>query len=137
MRVLFATVTAVVLSCLLLAVIGLVFPFLVGKHTVTLGFLITGLEAQCVCLAVGVSIGQVCSRLVIRRQGYALLAALAIIGILLLIRGLPPVNALLRLMVKGPQGTSIIVTATGYLLVALILLIASTALTQFIATRRD
>ncbi|MFB7999794.1 hypothetical protein ACFC4G_44295 [Streptomyces sp. NPDC056002] len=81
-------------SCLVLMVFGLFFPLWMGAYVVTTTDLLLGLEAQLTCALVGIAIGVLCSRLVFKRQGYALAAALALVMGALFTKGMPPVNRL-------------------------------------------
>ncbi len=88
-RVLLASISVAVISCLILTVVGVVLPSLVGAHTVDVADLALGIEAELTGAGAGIAIGLLCSRLVIRRQGYALVAALALVMVALPVRGLP------------------------------------------------
>ncbi|MGH3842617.1 MAG: hypothetical protein ACRDS0_14405 [Pseudonocardiaceae bacterium] len=136
-KVLLASVSVAVISCSVLAVFGLALPVLVGAHAVNLSDLVLGVEAELTCAAIGISIGLLCSRLVIRRQGYALVIAIGLVMTMLLVRGLPPVNVLFRLMANATTSADLIVPASGLLAIAFTALIAGAIATQFIATRRD
>lgn len=85
----------------------------------------------------GIAIGLLCSRLVIKRQGYALIVALGLVMTVLSVRGLPPVNVLLRLMFNTTNSADLIVPAAGLLAIAAVILICSSIATQFIATRTE
>ncbi|MCA1559337.1 MAG: hypothetical protein LC722_06245 [Actinobacteria bacterium] len=136
-RVLLATIAVAVLSCLALAVVGLVFPLLFGNHSASGLDLLVGAGAQLACASVGIAIGLLCSRLVMRRQGYALLVALALVLTALFVPGLPPVNALLQLMSNVPESAELAVPVSGFLALAAAILAASGTVTQFLTTRRD
>ena len=136
-RVLAASVSVAVISCSVLSVIGLMLPLLVGTHTAGISDLVLGFEAESTCAAVGISIGLLCSRLVIRRQGYALILAIGPVMAVLLVRGLPPINVLIRLMVNGTASEALISPAGGLLAIAFVVLVSSSIATQFIATRKD
>ena len=136
-RVLAASVSVAVISCSVLSVIGLMLPLLVGTHTVGISDLVLGFEAESTCAAVGISIGLLCSRLVIRRQGYALILAIGLVMAVLLVRGLPPINVLIRLMVNGTASGVLISPAGGLLAIAFVVLVSSSIATQFVATRKD
>lgn len=135
--VLIAAVIAASLGSLLMAVVGLVFPLLTGDHQVSGTDLVVGAEAEVCCALTGIAVGLVCSRLVIRRPGYSLLAALALVMIMLLVRGLPPVNPMFRLMSGDTPPADLVGPITGYTAVALALLLACAAVTQYVATRHD
>jgi hypothetical protein len=94
--------------------------------------------ARCGALAsVGIAIGLLCSRLVIRRQGYALIVAFALVMVALLVRGLPPINVLLRLTANTAESADLLGAVGGLLAVAAVILVASSFATQFITTRKD
>lgn len=136
-RVLAATVCGALAGCLVLAVVGLGYPLVTGQHPVTPVALLLGVEAQLTAACTGVAVGLLCSRLVIGRPGYSLVVALALVLVLLLARGVPPVNTLVRLLSEERAPEAMVAPATGYLAVAVALLLASAALTQFVAVRRD
>jgi hypothetical protein len=136
-RVLLASVSVAVISCLILAVVGVVLPLLVGTHTFRAADLALGIEAELTGACAGIAIGLLCSRLVISRQGYALIAALAIVLVALLVRGLPPVNALLRLTANTATSADLLGPAGGLLAIAAAILVASSLATQFITTRKN
>lgn len=136
-RVLLASVSVAVISCSVLAVIGVALPVLVGAHTVGISDLVVGMEAELTCAAMGISIGLLCSRLVIRRQGYALIVAIALVMTVLLVRGLPPVNVLFRLMVNATVSADVMSPVSGLLAIAVVVLVSSSVATQLIATRKD
>jgi hypothetical protein len=136
-RVLLASVSVAVISCLILAALGVVLPLLVGTHRVEAADLALGVEAQLTGACAGIAIGLLCSRLVIRRQGYALIVAFALVMVALWVRGLPPVNALLRLTTNATKSADLVGPAGGLLAIAAAILIASSLATQFITTRKD
>ncbi|HET9253984.1 MAG TPA: hypothetical protein VFO16_02135 [Pseudonocardiaceae bacterium] len=136
-RVLLASVTVAILGCAALAVVGLVLPLFAGVHNAGAADLIVGGAAELTGAAMGISIGLLVSRLVIQRQGYALVAAIALVLTVLLVPGLPPVNAMIRLMASATRSAPLIWPALGSLTLALALLGLAAAATQFIATRKE
>ncbi|WP_406208166.1 hypothetical protein OH807_36295 [Kitasatospora sp. NBC_01560] len=136
-RVLLGTVCTAVLWCLLLTALGLGIPFLTGSHRPTGADLLLGTEAQLTCALTGIAVGLVCSRLVFRRQGHALLLALVLLTALLAAKGLPPVNPLLSDLVAATRPADLLVPTGGLLAVAAGLLAAAAALTRAIADRRS
>lgn len=98
LRVLAITVGVVVTWCVPLVAIGLIYPIVTGKHVVTAGALTAGAVAQLAAAMIGISIGLLCSRLVIPRIGIAMLAAAAAILAVLLIRWISPIRALMTLL---------------------------------------
>lgn len=136
-RVLLASVAVAVLSCLLLAAFGLLFPLLVAHHPVTGLDLLVGVEAQLTCASVGIAIGLLCSRLVVRRQGVALVAALGLVIVALLVPGMVPINVLVHLMGEASTSATLVAPISGLLGVAVVILSAAAAATHFLAARRD
>lgn len=136
-KVLLASVSVAVISCLVLAVVGVLLPLLTGTHTVDTADLVLGIEAELTGAAMGIAIGLLCSRLVIRRRGYALIVALALAMAVLFVRGLPPVNVLLRMMANATTSADLVVPAGGLLAIAAGILVASSIATQFISTRKE
>lgn len=134
-RVLLASVIVAVISCLILTVVGVVLPLLVGTHTVEAADLALGVESGLTGAFAGIAIGLLCSRLVIRRQVYALIAALGLVMAALLVRGLPPVNVLLRLLANATNSADLLGTAGGLLAISAAILAVSALATQFITTR--
>lgn len=135
-RVLLASVGVAVISCLILTVVGVVLPLLVGTHTVEAADLALGVEAELTGACAGIAIGLLCSRLVIRRQGYALIAALGLVLVALLVRGLP-INALLRLTANATKSADVLGPVGGLVAIGAVILVAASLATQFITTRKD
>jgi hypothetical protein len=99
--------------------------------------LVVGIEGQLACASVGIAIGLLCSRLVIRRQGFALVTALALVIVALLAPGMVPVNVLVRRMSEGSTSAALFAPVSGLVAIAVVILAAGAIATQFIATRRD
>ncbi|MFD0274161.1 hypothetical protein ACFVHB_09665 [Kitasatospora sp. NPDC127111] len=136
-RVLLGTVCTAVLGCLVLTVLGLGIPFLVGSHRPTGAALVVGVEAQLTCALTGIAVGLLCSRLVFRRQGYALLLAVVLLPALMVAKGVPPVNPLLSRLATTSRAADLLAPAGALLVVAAGVLAAGAALTQAIAGRRS
>ncbi|RFU82239.1 hypothetical protein DY218_33700 [Streptomyces triticagri] len=136
-RVLAATVGTALLAAGALAVVGLLFPLWIGSYQVGAADLLLGAEAQLTCALAGTAIGLLCSRLVFRRQGYALATALALVLGLLFVQGLPPVNRLFHLMSETSDAAALLAPAAGMAAVSAVLLAASACLTHHLAARRD
>ncbi|MGW0135736.1 hypothetical protein [Streptomyces sp. NPDC003299] len=136
LRVLVATVAAAGVWCLLLAVVGVALPLAFGAHSPGPGDLTLGLLAQLTCAAMGVGIGLVCSRLVFRRQGYALAVALILLLAVLLSRGVSPVNLMLTRLQNTPDATAALIPTAALFGTAIGCLAAAVALTQVISRRR-
>ncbi|MGV9318444.1 hypothetical protein [Streptomyces sp. NPDC003660] len=135
--VLLAAIGTALLSCLALMVFGLFFPLWMGDYVVTTTGLLLGLEAQLTCALVGIAIGVLCSRLVFKRQGYALVAGLALVMGALFTKGMPPVNRLFTLMSTTPDAAKLLVPAAVMLAISAVILAVFTAATQFVAGRRE
>lgn len=136
-RVLVANVLAAVLACLVLTAVGVVYPVLTGDHVVTGAGIATGVVAQLVCGGTGIAAGLLCSRLVIRRAGYAVLVGLGLIGVLVLVPGIPPVGQVMRLLSSDRAPDRMLAPLAGYAAVAVALILASTAVTYTLTRRRD
>ncbi|KJK56643.1 hypothetical protein [Saccharothrix sp. ST-888] len=136
-KVLAGSIGTVLISCLALLVFGLFFPLWMGSYQVGPTDLLLGTVAQLTCALTGIAIGLPCSRLVFRRRGHALVAALALVMAALFTQGAPPVNRLLRLMATSPDSADLLAPATGMLAAALVLLAASAWITQYLTTRRE
>lgn len=135
--VLLAAIGTALLSCLGLMVFGLLFPLWMGDYVVTTVDLLLGLEAQLTCALIGIAIGVLCSRLVFRRQGYGLVAALALVMGALFVQGMPPVNRLFTLMSTTPDAEELLAPAGIMLAISVMILAVFTAATQFVAGRRE
>ncbi|MGW6647313.1 hypothetical protein [Streptomyces iakyrus] len=137
LKVLLAAVGTALLSCLVLMVFGLLFPLWLGSYDVTVADLVLGVEAQLTCALVGIAIGVLCSRLVFKRQGYALVAALALVMGALFAKGMPPVNRLFTLMSTTPDAAELLAPTSGMLLISALILAVFMTVTQFVAARRE
>ncbi|MEV5507089.1 hypothetical protein [Streptomyces orinoci] len=133
LKVLLASVLSVLLGCLVLLVTGLVFPLWMGSYRLTPAGLLLGVEAQLTGACTGIAIGLPCSRLLFRRQGHALLTAVALLMGTLFTQGLPPLNRLLRLMATTDDPARLLAPGGAMLLVAVALLATATAATQFLS----
>ncbi|MFF9490651.1 hypothetical protein [Streptomyces sp. NPDC014676] len=136
LRVLLATVGTAAVWCLLLTAAGLVLPLMFGAHTPGLADLALGTEAQLTCAFTGISIGLVCSRLVFRRQGYALVLALGLLLAVLLGKGVSPVNIMLTHLQNASNSTDALVPTGVLLAVATGFLVVGAAITQAITLRK-
>ncbi|MFJ8434815.1 hypothetical protein ACIQ9P_26290 [Kitasatospora sp. NPDC094019] len=131
------TVLAALAACLPLTVLGLVLPLLVGSHSPTAADLLLGAEAQLTCACTGSAVGLLAARPVVRRQGHGLVLALALLLVLTLGKGLPPVNVLLTRL-SGHHRSADLIGSTGLLLaLAAALLGAAAVLAHTVAVRRD
>ncbi|GAA1395772.1 hypothetical protein GCM10009639_31260 [Kitasatospora putterlickiae] len=136
-RVLLGSVAAAAAWCLLLTAAGLALPMVFGSHTVRPVDLALGTEAQLISAFTGMAIGLVCSRLVFRRQGYALVAALVLLLAALLAKGVSPVNIMLTDLQHATDSADVL-GSTGVLVAAAVLLLAvGTAVTHVITVRKS
>jgi hypothetical protein len=136
-RALAATVGVAAGGCGFLTAIGLFLPNVVGSHVVTSGALAIGAVAQLAAALVGIALGLVCSRLVIRRTGHALVTAIAAILAVLLLRWTSPVMPLVRIMSGERPPGDLIVPVAALSLVATGMLCVSVAVTHLVAARRE
>ncbi|MGH3692813.1 MAG: hypothetical protein ACRDRX_02215 [Pseudonocardiaceae bacterium] len=136
-KILLSSISVAVIGCLILAVFGLVLPLLVGTHTVQTVDLVVGIEAELAGAAAGIAIGLLCSRLVIRRQGYSLLVALGLVMGALFARDVSPINSLLRLTASGAESSDLMAPIGVLLAITVAILVFSAIATQFVTTRKD
>ncbi|MFF7759530.1 hypothetical protein [Streptomyces griseorubiginosus] len=136
LRVLLATVGTAALGCLLLTSGGLVLPLLFATHTPGLADLALGTAAQLTCALTGIAIGVVCSRLVFRRQGYALVLALVLLLAVLLGKDVSPVNIMLTHLQNASDSADALAPTGALLAVAAGLLAVAVAMTQAITRRK-
>jgi hypothetical protein len=135
---LIAVVWVVLATCAVLAALALALPIVLVNSRLAVPDLVAGAEALLTGACFGTSIGMLTSRLVIRRPGYALVVTLILLALFLLTPGLPPINPLIRLLANHEAATIAVLTpTTGYLGIAIVALLASATMTQFIASHRD
>jgi hypothetical protein len=120
-----------------MTIIGLVLPIVVGSHDVGFVELLVGFGAQLASTCTGIGVGLVCSRLVVGRPGYSLVLAIGLALVLLLVRGLPPINPMFRLLSGTRPAGELVVPVSVTLLTAVIILAVGAVITQFFAARRD
>lgn len=136
-RVLVAAVWVAFCACALLGAAGLTYPMVSGHHAFSVSVLALGVLAELTSASTAIALGLVCSRLVIRRTGWAVLLALAGIFVFLLVPNMPPVNAEFRLLAGTASPTSLLLPLVAFGAVAVALAAGSTVLTRFVAQRRD
>jgi hypothetical protein len=136
-RVLVASVWVAFGWLVLLTVIGLTYPLTTGHHPVSPAVFALGAAAELTSGCTGVAVGLLCSRLVIRRTGWSALTALAAILAFLLVPHLPPINPVFRLLANGTSAGPLVAPVAGFGAVSVVLLVAATVLTRFVALRRD
>ncbi|MFG2115429.1 hypothetical protein ACGFRB_22840 [Streptomyces sp. NPDC048718] len=136
-RVLLGSVATAAAWCLLLTVAGLALPLLFGTHTVRFADLVLGTEAQLGCAFIGMAIGLVCSRLVFRRQGYALLFALVLLMAVMLGKGVSPVNIMMTDLQHATNSADVLGSTGVLVAAAAVLLAGGTAVTHAITVKKS
>jgi hypothetical protein len=136
-RVLVGNVLAAGVICLGLTAIGLVYPICAGLHTVTAVDVAVGALAQLAAGVAGIAAGLLCSRLVIAKAGYAVFASLGLIGLMLLVKPMPPVSPMMSLLSDGRPARAMLVPVAELGVVALGMLVASVVAAGLIARQQD
>ncbi|MDI3098763.1 MULTISPECIES: hypothetical protein [Streptomyces] len=136
LRVLLATVATAATGCLLLTAAGLVLPLMLGAHTPGLADLALGIAAQLTCACTGMAIGLVCSRLIFRRPGHALVLALVLLLAVLLGKGVSPVNIMLTRLQSASDSADVLAPTGALLAVTAGVLAAAVAATQEVTRRK-
>jgi hypothetical protein len=124
-RVLLAGTLAALVIGVALTVVGLGYPVLAGRHTVTGTAVLVGALAQLACGTVGVAIGLLCCRQVIPRAGYAVLAAVVAVGVLIVVPEVPPVGPLVVLLSRDADPATVLAPVAGLTVAAGALLAGS------------
>ncbi|WP_432876110.1 hypothetical protein ACQPYH_25495 [Kribbella sp. CA-245084] len=137
LRVLATTVAVVVTWCVPLLIIGLVYPIVTGKHVVTAGTLAVGAAAQLGAALIGAAIGLLCSRLVIRRIGIAMLTAAAAILAVLLLRWISPIRPIMTVLSNDKTASANAVPLTLLAALSVVLLVAAVFVTKALADRKE
>jgi hypothetical protein len=136
-RVMLAGTLTAVLLCAALTVAGLVYPVVAGRPVVTPAAVAAGALAQLGCGAVGIAVGLFCNRQVIARAGYAVLLAVVSIGLLVVVRDLPPVGPLLALMASDRAPAGLLGPVAALTALALAVLAGSHLTAAALIRRRD
>jgi hypothetical protein len=134
--VLTAAVWVVLGACAALTALVLTVPVLLGHHHVTVTDLAVGAEAQVTAACLGTAIGLPCSRPVLRRPGYSLITALAAVVAFAFLKGVPPINPLIRMLAEDRPSASLLAPVGAYAAAAAVALVTSAALTRSLAARR-
>jgi hypothetical protein len=137
LRVLTMTVAVVITWCVPLLLIGLGYPIVTGKHTVTATDLAVGAAAQLGAAMIGTAIGLLCSRLVIPRIGVAMLAAAAAILAVLLLRWISPIRPIMTVLSNEKSAATNAVPLTLLAALSAILLSAAVLATKLLADRKE
>jgi hypothetical protein len=136
-RVLAADLCVALAGCTLISVVGLLYPLTTGRHVLSPAALLVGLLAELTGGLCGMAVGLLCSRPVIRRAGWSMATALLATFALLLIPGMPPMNRVFRLMTNELHPAAVLAKVIVFCVVSVVLVIASAAVTRFVAIRRD
>lgn len=136
LRVLAVTIAVVVTWCVPLLLFGLICPLVTGDHKVTTGDLLVGAVAQLASAMIGIAIGVLCSRLLIRRIGIAMLTAAALI-LLMLVRRISPVSALMKVLSDEKSAAANAAPTALLAVVCLAVLVAAVLVTRAVADRRE
>jgi hypothetical protein len=136
-RVLAASVWSALLACLALTVVGLLYPLWGGPHSPTGTAILVGTGAQLTGGVAGIAVGLVCSRLVVPRPGYALVAALCLIGVVVLVPPVPPVRPVMRLLGSARAPDTMVGPLAAQLAIAVAMLVLAVVGTQAVARRRE
>ncbi|BFV56528.1 hypothetical protein KCMC57_up16320 [Kitasatospora sp. CMC57] len=136
-RVFAADALVALVICLPLTVFGLCWPLAVGHHAVAAGPLLVGVAAQLTAAFTGIALGLVCSRAVVGRPGYSLLAALGSALALPLVPGLPPLNPLLTRLAGRHPAAELLRPVGGLALLAAALAAVAVLVTDSVAARRE
>jgi hypothetical protein len=137
LRVLATTVAVVVTWCVPLLIIGLVYPIVTGKHVVTAGDLAVGAAAQLGAALSGATIGLLCSRLVIRRIGIAMLTAAAAIIAVLLLRWISPIRSIMTVLSDDKTAGANALPLTLLAALSVALLVAAVFATKVLGDRKE
>jgi hypothetical protein len=136
LRVLAVTIAVVVTWCVPLVLFGLICPLVTGDHQVTVGDLLVGAVALLASALIGIAIGVLCSRLLIRRIGIAMLTAAALI-LLMMVRRISPVSALMKVLSDDKSAAANALPTTLLAVVCLAVLVAAVLVARTISDRRD
>jgi hypothetical protein len=132
-----AVVVVVLATFAVLIAALLALPLLLGNQRLQAVELVVGGLALLTGASFGVAVGLPTSRLVIRHRGYALLATLIALLVFLLVRGLPPVNAVIVLLTEeGSAPEDMLLPELAYVALSAAVLAGSTAATHLIVARR-
>lgn len=135
-RVLAGNVLAAALIAVVLTVAGLIYPLYAGQHPISGPGLAVGLIAQLTSGAAGIAIGLLCSRLLIRHTGVAVLVAIGAVGAMVLSRVVPPVAPMLTLLESERAPEAMLTPLTGLGVVSL-LMVGAAAVTVHVVGRRQ
>lgn len=136
-RVLAATVLVAMAGCAFLTIVGLLLPLVTGTQTGVSMAMLVGAAAQLACACIAIPLGLLCSRLIIRRLGYALVIALAAVMILLMAPWASPFHSLFTLMAHATEPAPVVVPAARALGVCAVTLLAGFYLILYLAKRRE
>ncbi|GAA3102833.1 hypothetical protein GCM10010530_28610 [Kribbella aluminosa] len=136
LRVLAVTIAVVVTWCVPLVLFGLICPLVTGDHQATVGDVLVGALALLAPAMIGIAIGVLCSRLLIRRIGLAMLAAATLI-LLMTVRRISPVSALMKVLSDDKPATTNAVPLTLLAVLCLAVLVAAVLVVRTVSDRRE
>ena len=136
-QVLFGSALVAVAGIACYTVIGTLLPLVIGDHRMVWGMVGVAVLAQLTCGFTAVAVGSVCSKLVFRRPGHAVSAAVLLMLALLLVPGLPPVHPLFRLLANGTEPGPLLAPVSLLAGISGVLLISGVWITHTVAIRRD
>ncbi|WP_427892615.1 hypothetical protein ACQHIV_06900 [Kribbella sp. GL6] len=136
LHVLAVTIAVVVTWCVPLLLFGLICPLVTGDHHATAGDVLVGALAMLASAMIGIAIGVLCSRLLIRRIGIATLAAATLI-LLMLVRRISPVSALMKVLSDEKSAATNAVPTTLLAVLCLVVLVAVVLMVRTVSDRRE
>lgn len=136
-RVLVADLCVAFAGCVVISVLGLLYPLTTGHHVLSPAALVVGLLAEVTGGCSGMAVGLLCARPVIRRAGWSMATAVLAAFALLLIPGMPPMNRVFRLMTDELHPAAVLVQVIAFCVLSVALVIGSAAVARFVAVRRD
>ncbi|MDR7278033.1 hypothetical protein [Catenuloplanes atrovinosus] len=136
-RVLAGNVLAAASIAVLLMLVGLIYPLYAGRHPITGAGLAVGVIAQLTAGFAGIAVGLLCSRLLIRRTGVAVLVAVGAVGVMVLIRVIPPVAPMLVLLGSEAAPETMLTPLSGLGAVSVLMVAAAAATVHHVGRRQE
>ncbi|MFI5838300.1 hypothetical protein ACIA8K_01090 [Catenuloplanes sp. NPDC051500] len=136
-RVLAGNVLAAALIAVLLTLIGLIYPLYAGQHPITGPGLTVGVIAQLTSGFAGIAVGLLCSRLLIRHTGVAVLVALGAVGVMVVFQAVPPIAPMLSLLESERAPETMLTPLTGLGAVSLLMVAAAAATVYYVGRRQE
>jgi hypothetical protein len=136
-RVLAGNVLSAALLAVLLTLIGLIYPLYAGQHPITGPGLAVGVVAQLTSGLAGIAVGLLCSRLLIRHTGVAVLVALGVVGVMVVFQAVPPVAPMLSLLESERAPEAMLTPLSGLGAVSLLMVVAAAATVYYVGRRQE